>query len=156
MPVLPPSGAQMEREAIELIGVNRAGILKDRTPGRICGLLTARGRNTEWEKALEHISEHFRPNIAGKEKHSVFRKKFRDSDTLKDIIKRAASRPSMLRVSRLRDDWGRPIFGPCLLIIREFQEPPGEEMDQVFLVVVANDQGTLVTAFPATKSDVFG
>ena len=26
--------------------------------GRICGLLTAKGRIPEWEKALEHISIH--------------------------------------------------------------------------------------------------
>src|SRR3982751_2142726 len=94
----PPSDAEIERQVIEAIGVKLAGILKDNTPSRICGLLTARGRNPEWERALEHISEHFRP-MSGKPSHAVFCKRLRDPMMLKQYIKRAASAPSTLRLS---------------------------------------------------------
>lgn len=146
-----PSDAAIERQVVEAIGVKLAGILKEKTPSRICGLLTARGRNLEWEKALEHISDHFTPNN-NKPAHSIFRRKFRDKDVLKEYIKRAVSAPSTVRLSKLRDADARPIGSPCALIIREFNEPLGEESDQMCLVVIADFQGKLVTAYPATKS----
>lgn len=82
-PDQPLSSAAMERLAIQEIGVKLTGILKENTPGRICGMLTARGRNTEWETALSHISDHFRP-MPGKPKHSIFSRKLRNPETLKD------------------------------------------------------------------------
>jgi hypothetical protein len=96
------SDAEIERQIIEAIGIKLAGLLKEKTPSRICGLLTARGRNAEWEKALEHISQHFEP-INGKPSHTLFRNKFRDTKTLKEYIRRAVSGPSAVRLSRLRD-----------------------------------------------------
>jgi hypothetical protein len=51
------SGAQMESQIVEISRVKYAGILKENTPSRICGLLTATGRNDERERAQEHISE---------------------------------------------------------------------------------------------------
>jgi hypothetical protein len=155
MPVLPSADAEMERQIVEIIGTKLSGILKENTPSRICGLLTAKGRNREWEVALEHISSHFGP-MPDKSRHNIFRKKFRDVDTLKQYVKRAASGPSLVRLSRLRDGYGESTGTPCLLIIREFQEPLGEEPEQVFLVIVANFQGKLVTTFPASKNQVFG
>lgn len=149
-PSLPPD-ADMERQIVEAIGEKLAGILKEKTPGRIAGLLTARGRAPEWEKALEHISDHFKANPS-KPRHAVFRRKFRDPDTLKIYIKRAVSGPSRIRLSRLTDGYARPTGSPCALIIREFSEPLGEEADQVCLVVIADFQGKLATAYPATKA----
>lgn len=125
------SDTEMERQIVEAIGVKLAAILKEKTPSRICGLLTAKGRNLEWEKALEHISDHFKP-INGKPAQTLFRKTFRDTDTLKQYVKRAVSGPSKVKLSRLRDLDARPNGSPCLLIIREFQEPIGEEPDQTF------------------------
>lgn len=144
------SDTDIEQQIIEAIGVKLAAILKEKTPSRICGLLTAKGRNAEWEKALEHISDHFKP-INGKPTHTLFRKKFRDTDMLKQYVKRAVSGPSMIKLSKLRDLDARPVGSPCLLIIREFQEPIGEEPDQMFLVIIADFQGKLVTVYPATK-----
>jgi hypothetical protein len=149
---LPPlSDPGIERRIIEEIGVKLAGILKEKTPGRICGLLTAKGRHPEWEKALEHISDHFRPD-KNKSTHTMFRKKFRDQDRLKEYVRRTVSGPSTVRLSKLHDGDARPVGSPCALIIREFNEPLGEEADQVCLVVVADFQGKLVTAYPTTKS----
>ena len=155
MPVLPSADAEIERQIVEIIGTKLAGILKENTPRRICGLLTAKGRSREWETALEHISDHFGP-MPDKSRHNIFRKKFRDADTLKQYIKRAASGPSLIRLSRIRDGYNQPTGTPCLLIIREFQEPLGEEPEQVFLVVIADFQGKLVTTYPASKKQVFG
>jgi hypothetical protein len=155
MPVLPSADAEMERQIVEIIGTKLAGILKEKTPSRICGLLTAKGRSGEWEAALEHISSHFGP-MPDKSRHNIFRKKFRDADTLKKYVKQAASGPSLVRLSRLRDGYAEATGTPCLLIIREFQEPVGEEPVQVFLVIVADFQSKLVTTFPPSKKQVFG
>jgi hypothetical protein len=46
------ASSAMERLVVQEIGVKLTGILKENTPGRICGLLTARGRSSEWETAL--------------------------------------------------------------------------------------------------------
>jgi len=147
----PLSSTAMEGLVIQEIGVKLTGILKENTPGRICGLLTAKGRSAEWEVALSHISEHFRP-MPGKPKHSIFCRKLRNPNTLKDYIKRAASAPSTLRMSKLTDQVGQPRGVPCLLIIREFRETVGEEPDQTCMIVVADFQGRLITAFPATRN----
>lgn len=155
MPVLPSADAELERQIIETIGTKLAGILKENTPSRICGLLTAKGRNREWEAALRHISSHFAP-MPDKSRHNIFRKKFRDGDMLKKYVKQASARPSLLRLSRLRDGYGDSTGTPCLLIIREFQEPLGEEPEQLYLVIVADFQGKLVTTFPASKKQIFG
>jgi hypothetical protein len=147
----PPSDAEIERQVIDAIGEKLAGILKDKTPSRICGLLTARGRNPEWEAALEHIADHFRP-MRAKPTHSVFCKKLRDPTTLKEYIKRAAGKPSTLRLSKLNID-GRPRGAPCMLIVREFKETVGEGADQTCLIVVADFQGKLRSAYPASKKE---
>jgi hypothetical protein len=146
-----PSDAEIESGVIEAIGVKLAGILKDNSPSRIHGLLTARGRNPEWEKALEHISDHFKP-IPGKPAHSVFNKKLRDTDTLKEYIKRTVRGPSAVKLSRLTDAYANPNGTPCVLIVRDFREPIGEEPNQKCLVVIADFQGKLVTAYPATEA----
>jgi hypothetical protein len=145
----PPSDVEIERQVVEAIGVKHAGLLKDNTPSRICGLLTARGRNPEWERALEHISDHFRP-MPGKPSHAIFCKRLRDPAVLKQYVKRAVSAPSTLRLSKLNDTFGRPKGVPCMLIIREFKEQLGENSEQTCLIVVANFQGKLKTAYPAT------
>jgi hypothetical protein len=121
--------------------------LKNNTPSRICGLLTARGRNPEWEKALEHISEHFHP-ISDKPRHTLFCKRLRDPVKLKEYIKRAASAPSTVRLSKLTDLLNRPTGLPCLLILRDFKEQIGENSSETCLVIVADCHGKLVSAYP--------
>jgi hypothetical protein len=145
MPELPS-----EREIIELIGEQRAQILKINTPGRICGMLTARGRNWEWEKALEHIRLHFF-EAPHKEAHSRFVKKLCDPDRLKDYVKRATCSPSSTVLTR-QNIGGKPIGTPCLLIMRNFNEPIGLEPGQSWLVVIADFQGKLVTAYPDSEA----
>lgn len=148
---MPLSSSEMERLVIQEIGVKLTGILKENTPGRICGLLTAKGRSLEWETALEDIGEHFGP-MPGKPRHSVFCRKLRNPDTVKDYIKRAVSAPSTLRTSKLTDQLGEATGRQCLLIIREFGENVGEQAEQKCLIVVADFQGKLITAFPATRT----
>jgi hypothetical protein len=148
----PPSDPEIERQVIQSIGSKLAGLLKDNTPSRICGLLTAHGRNPEWEAALEHISDHFH-SMPDKDKHSVFCKKLRDPTVLKQYIKRAASAPSMLRLSRLTGALSKPVGAPCMLIIREFKEQLGDDASQTCLIIVADFQGKLVTAYPASSRE---
>jgi|HubBroStandDraft_2_1064218.scaffolds.fasta_scaffold975339_1 hypothetical protein len=148
MPELPS-----EREIVEAIGVKMAGMLKANTPGRICGLLTAKGRITEWERALEHISIHL-GSSANKTVNSKFAKKFHDPEKLKEYIKRAAGAPSAVTLSRQTDPFGRPTGTPCLLILRDFKESIGEQADQSWLVIVADYQGKLVTAYPETERNL--
>jgi hypothetical protein len=146
------SDAQIESQIIEIIGVKYAGILKNNTPSRICGLLSAKGRNDEWEHALEHIGDHFRP-MPGKPSHSIFSKRFRDSDALKELVKRAVSAPSTTRLSRLTLPARGPVGAPCMLIMRNFKQQIGIDADQTCLVVVADFQGKLVSAYPTTKNE---
>ena len=148
MPELPS-----EREIIEAIGAHAAGILKTNTPSRICGMLTARGRIPEWEKALEHIFGHAGSG-SGKDAHSRFTKRLRDPERLKEYIKQAASAPSATVLSRLTDGYSQPTGTPCLLIMRAFKEQIGEGADQNWLLVVANHQGKLVTAYPQSEKEL--
>jgi hypothetical protein len=148
MPDLPS-----EQEIIDVIGVKQAGILKANTPSRICGMLTAKGRIPEWEKALEHISIHLGP-AGHKAVNSRFTKMLRDPDRLKEYVKRAASGPSATVFSRLTDAFNRPNGTPCLLILRDFKEPIGETADQNWLVIVADYQGKLVTAYPDSENNL--
>jgi hypothetical protein len=148
MPELPS-----EREIIEVIGVQAAGILKTNTPGRICGMLTAKGRIAEWEKALEHISGHSGSG-GDKQAHSRFTTMLRDPEKLKEYVKRAASAPSATVLSRLTDNNGQPTGTPCLLIMRAFKEPIGQEAEQNWLVIVADHQGKLVTAYPQSEDQL--
>ena len=148
MPDLPS-----ERDIIEEIGVKEASLLKANTPSRICGMLTAKGRIPEWEKALEHISSHL--GFAGhKDTHSRFTKKVRDPEKLKEYVKQAARGPSAKVLSRQTDLLGRPNGTPCLLILRDFTEPIGEEAGQTWLVIVADRQGRLVTAYPDSQQNL--
>jgi hypothetical protein len=125
------SDAQIESQIIDTIGLKLARILKDNTPSRICGLLTAKGRSDEWERALEHISEHFHP-IQGKPSHSIFSKRFREPEAIKDLIRRAVSAPSMLRLSKLTLPSRGAVGAPCMLIIRNFKEQIRVELPQWF------------------------
>lgn len=54
-------------------------------------------------------------------------------------------------MSKLTDQIGQTTGVPCLLIIREFAENVGEHPEQTCMVVVADFQGRLITAFPATR-----
>lgn len=152
MPPAVPSDPDIERQVVDEIGVKLAAILKDYTPSRIHGLLTARGRNAEWETALEHISLHFRP-LRDKPKHSVFAKRLRDPENLKGYIKQAVRGPSTLRLSKLKDANAKRTGFPCLVIVREFREAIGEQPDQTFLVIIGDFQGKLVSVYPATKEE---
>lgn len=140
-----------EQEIINELGVRLTALLKQRGPGRISGMVTAKGRNAEWEKAFEHISTHFRRE-KGKATHTQFCRKFRDQDKLKELIRDAAAAPSSSVLSRCTDLWARPLGSPCLLILRKFSEPIGEDADQNWLLIVVDWQGKLVTAYPGSEA----
>lgn len=137
--------AQIERA----LGQKQAALMKLNTPRRICGLLTARGRSVEWEKAFEHIEAHFRSD-SGKPSHTRFQKKYCDEDAVKDLIKRAAAAPSTVAFARLNIH-GMPIGRPGIKMVRDFGQPIGDRPDLVCLIIIADSQGTLVTAYPGTK-----
>lgn len=136
-------------------------------PRRICGLLTARGRWAEWEKAFEHIAMHFRPmpmepwNVVEvdqqsdsttieKPRHSLFHKKYRNERAVKELIRRAVAGPSAVMPTRLKIA-GKPLGRDAVKIVRHFAEPVGDTPDLVCVVVIADSQGTLITAYPGTK-----
>jgi hypothetical protein len=123
-----------------------------RIPKRICGLLTARGRSAEWEKAFEHIATHFR-NDPGKPTHTRFRKKYCDEAAMKDLIRRAAHAPSTLTGIKLTIA-GMPIGRDGVKIVRKFSEPIGDEVDLLCLIIIADLQGTLMTAYPGKVEDL--
>jgi hypothetical protein len=84
------SDAQIESRIIEAIGVKLAGILKDNTPSRICGLLTAKRAKRGMGACAGAHQRSLHP-MPGKPSHSMFCKKLRDPAVLKEYIKKAAS-----------------------------------------------------------------
>ena len=123
-----------------------------RIPGRICGLLTARGRSAEWEKAFEHISEHFKFDPT-KPTHTLFREKYCEEDAVKELIKRAAAAPSSVTPRKLNIA-GFPIGRDGVKIVRIFAEPIGNRPDLICLLIIADLQGTLITAYPGARADL--
>jgi hypothetical protein len=121
-------------------------------PGRICGLLTARGRSAEWEKAFEHISMHFK-NDPTKQSHTRFRRKYCEEHAIKELIKRACTAPSSVKSIKLTIA-GMPIGRDGVKIVRTFAEPIGDGPDLMCLIVIADSQGALMTAYPGTKEDL--
>jgi hypothetical protein len=143
---------EVEAQVEQALGQKLAALMKQNIPRRICGLLTARGRCVEWEKAFEHVSAHFRSD-ASKPSHTRFHKKYCDQEAVKDLIKRAAAAPSGVTFARLTIG-GIPLGRPCIKIVRAFGEVIGDRPDLVCLIVIADSQGTLVTAYPGTTSDL--
>jgi len=139
---------QAERE----LGLKQAALMKLNTPSRICGLLTARGRSVEWDKAFEHIAEHFRANPL-KPLHTLFQKKYRENEAVKVLIKNAAGRPSAVIWATLRID-GMPLGRPGIKIVREFAEQIGDRPDLTCLLIIADHQGKLITAYPGSRKDL--
>jgi hypothetical protein len=129
------------------LGVKQAALAKANACTRVCGLLMARGRSLEWERALEHISEHFRPD-SSKKSHAVFARKYRNPDAIKKLLYRAASGPSSVVLTKLTVD-GRPTGRPAVMIVREFGEAVGEQPSYRWLVIIADAHGTLITAYPS-------
>jgi hypothetical protein len=126
---------------------NEFGDSLARIPRRICGLLTARGRSAEWEKAFEHIALHFK-NDLGKKAHTRFRKKYCNEAAVKELILRAANAPSSVKITKLTIA-GLPLGADGIKIVRTFSEPIGDSEDLTCLLIITNAQGTLMTAYPA-------
>jgi hypothetical protein len=142
---LPKSDATEQVEAE--LGVKQAALAKANASTRVCGLLMARGRSVEWERALEHISEHFRADPS-KESHAVFAKKYRSAEAVRTLLYRAASGPSSVELTRLTVD-GRPVGRPAVKIVREFGEAVGEIPSFRWLIIITDARGSLITAYPA-------
>jgi hypothetical protein len=140
--------AQAERE----LGQKQAALMKLNAPSRICGLLTARGRSVDWDKAFEHIAEHFKADPL-KPKHTCFQSKYCEKEAVKALIKDAAGRPSSVIWAKLTIG-GMPAGRPGIKIVRDFAEPIGDRADLVCLIIIADHQGKLVTAYPGTRNDL--
>jgi hypothetical protein len=134
------------------LGEKRTAMMKANACSKICGMLTAPGRSWEWDKALEHISEHFRP-MSGKPAHTIFQRKYRDSDRLKVLIRNAAAHPSTMKLTLLTVD-GIPSGAPAIQISRQFRELIGEEDGQVCLRIISEEKGRLITAYPVSLEDL--
>jgi len=135
------------------LGKARTAVMKRNAPGRICGLLTAHGRSVEWQKAFEHISEHFKAFIPGKPSHTRFAKKYCDEEKVKELIKRAAMNPSSVSFVRLRIG-SAPIGEPGVNIVRFFAEVIGDRADLTCLVIFVDHHGALRTAYPANIGEI--
>jgi hypothetical protein len=129
------------------IGVQKAALLKANACSRVCGLLMARGRIDEWERAYQHIAEHFYVD-ATKPSHSVFARRYRLRDAIKALVFRAASAPSSVHLTKLTID-GRPTGRAGVEIVRRFGEPIDETSKMTSLVIIADAQGALITAYPS-------
>ena len=91
--------------------------------------------------------------VDAKHRHSVFKQKYRNSDTVKELVRRAASAPSRVVATRLTIETlsGREAIGrPCVKIVRRFGDAVGEDETEVCLVIIVDHGGTLITAYPAT------
>lgn len=141
--------AHAERE----LGQKQAALMKLNTPNRICGLLTARGRSDEWDKAFEHIAAHFRADPLNKPSHTLFHKKYCEKEAVKALIMKAAAGPSSVIWAKLKIG-GLPLGRPAIKIVREFPEQIGDRADLVCLVIIADHQGKLVTAYPGAKKEL--
>ncbi len=140
--------AQIEREIIAELGERRATGLKSSACSRVCGLLVRQG--DDWDKAFEHISDHFQP-IPEKPSHVLFHKKYRDKEALRRLLYRAASGPSEVRLTKLRihgDHFGKP----AIEIVRQFGESIGENAQQTRLRMFVDYQGNLITAYPGSAT----
>jgi hypothetical protein len=138
--------AQIEREIIAEIGEQRAAGLKANACTRVCGVLVRRG--VDWDKAFEHISDHFK-QLPGKPSHVLFHKRFRTKEALRQLLFRAASGPSEIRLTKLKvhgDHFGKP----AIEIVRQFGESIGESPLHTRVRIFIDYQGTLITAYPGS------
>jgi len=147
-----PPDQKFDRDVETEIGVKQATMLRANACSRVCGLLAARGRNEEWERAFQHISAHFRIDPT-KPSHNVFARKYCSRHAIKDLLFRAASGPSNVTLIKLTID-GRPTGRSGVKIVRRFGESIGDGAELRCLVIIADAQGTLVTAYPATDGDL--
>ena len=147
---MPSPTVDLEFQAERELGKKYVALMKQNTPRRICGLLTARGRNDEWRKAFEHIALHFNSAPPGKPAHTVFQQKYRNEEAVKDLIRQAANAPSSVSVVKLTID-ASPLGRPGIMITRRFPHQVGIIDDQKCLAVIADYQGTLITAYPRTS-----
>jgi hypothetical protein len=134
------------------LGEKRTAMMKANACSKICGMLTAPGRSWEWDEAFEHISQHFHP-VAGKPTHTIFQRKYRDSERLKILIRNAAAHPSTVKLTLLTID-GVPSGAPAVQIGRQFRELIGEEDGQVCLRIISEEKGRLITAYPVSMDDL--
>jgi len=141
----------VEAELVKARGQKLTDLIIRKAPSRICGLVSANGRSVEWEKAFSHIAIHFKADPS-KPTNTVFNKKYCDEFAVKELIKRAAGRPSSVNWTNLTLE-GRPSGRLGIKIVRDFGEPVGDKPDLVCLRVLADDQGNLLTAYPVTRKD---
>jgi hypothetical protein len=83
----------------------------------------------------------------------VFARRYRSNDALKRLLFRAASAPSNVALTKLKID-GRPTGRSAVRILREFAQEIGDSAELRWLVIIADAQGTLITAYPATGDEL--
>jgi len=115
-----------------------------RARSHVRGLLTRRG--SAWDRAFGHISEHFRRAAPDKPTHSIFIAELRNEPAIRDLLFRAASKPSSAISTKLTD-----IGTPSVRLEREFKKQIGMEPEETWLCViveVSNRSVELITAYP--------
>jgi hypothetical protein len=112
----------------------------------VCGLLMREGR--DWERAFEHISDHFKRAAPGKPVHSIFRSEYRNEAAIRDLLFTTANRPGRVMGTKLTDDGT-----PAVRIERGFKKQLGMESGETWLLVIvafSDRREELVTAYPIT------
>lgn len=139
--------ARIEQEIEAELGKRQTAGLKANAPSRICGLLTR--DNADWDKAFAHISLHFRPitDPAVKSTHTIFHERYRNKESLRRLLLRAASKPSSVRLTKLKIS-NEHIGRPAVEIVRNFGEVIGNESSLTALRMFTDFHGALITAYP--------
>lgn len=139
--------ALIEQEIEAELGQRQTAGLKANASRRICGLLTR--KNADWDKAFAHISLHFHPitDPSVKNSHTVFHKRYRDKESLRLLLLRAAGAPSSVRLTKLKIN-NEHIGRPAVEIVRNFGELIGDEPSLTALRMFTDFHGELITAYP--------
>ncbi len=105
-----------------------------------------------WQKAFEHISEHFK-SVPGKLTHSIFEPKFRNQKAIEQLLKKALGGPSRTPILTKLTIGGEQIGMPAVIIEREFSEVIGRAggKDCKILRIVVDITGRPQTAYPVEK-----
>ena len=145
-------GKQFSKE----VGKREARAATENIGSRTLGFLQRGGKDLE--KALKHISEHFRLDPT-KPVHTLFAKKFRNEEKVVELISDAVSRPSFEPILTRQTHVGDKVGDFAFIIEREFSENIGEVVrkgsDERIptnkLRVIVDKSGRVISAFPVEK-----
>ena len=140
--------ASVLRKVSKEIGRRGMKLMVRKSGSRLLGHLQRNSR--VWRKAFEHIKLHFK-QVPGKSSHTLFAPKYRTEAAVRELVRKAASKPSHAPVITKQTVAGLPEGTPCVIIDRVFKHAIGTTADGLpahTLRVVVDFTGKPVTAFP--------